>query len=265
LNEVWRSARFYWSVLDGFDGLRPGSVPQGVLAIFEDEVPVPVEELWTIGAPSGDGRLILCAVPRSELGSLDPGAMSLTPDSIPGFADLDPSLFNLLVGDFEPVHLRRARRRRHAAFAGTVVMCVCLLGIGFSRRAAAWNEEAAQARQESKDLVASVSPSGLWTKDDLAMEVMKKRGEIHTDFKPPGDAALALSSVMSHWPTDVPAKALGIAATGDSASLSVTVPGEPGMFLSALKAPAGWRMDEPRLTAIESATRLSLEFRRTEP
>src|ERR1043165_2583509 len=242
----------FWTVMDA-PGVRAGPVPPGLLAVLEDDVPVPTEQLWAVGAPGKDGRYIVCAARRDDLNAVPPGTMALTPPQVPEFVSVPASSFNLLVGEFEPVAIRRSRRRKHLIAAPAMLLGCSLIGIGLSRRAQAWNSEITSLKSQTWAVVASVAPSALWTADDLAMELSQKRHAVPEDFKLPGDAALTLSSVIASWPKQMQVKAQTLAATGDSASLSVTVPGDPSAFLMAFKPPEGWRLEEPRLSAIDKA------------
>ena len=48
--------------------------------------------------------------------------------------------------------------------------------------------------------------------------------------------------------------------TEAGASVSVTVEGNAAPFLSALKPPPGWAMDEPHLSSVDALTRLTLHL-----
>jgi len=236
-----------------------------LLGLIEEDVPVLAEDIWAVGARAKNDKFVVCALRRSELATLAPGTLALTPEYVPGFVDAHPALFNLLTGEFEPRPIRRARLRGHALAAAATLLCACLFALGLSRRADVWHAGALTVRQSSRSIVDSLALSVFWTKDDLTMELMQRRQAIPGEVHIPGDASLTLASIIAHWPTEMAAKTQSISATGDSASLSVTVPGDPTLFLAALKTPEGWRLEEPRLAATEKATRLTLELRRSAP
>jgi hypothetical protein len=52
-----------------------------------------------------------------------------------------------------------------------------------------------------------------------------------------------------------------VAVSGSSASVSGSVEGDPAPFLKALRPPAGWTMDEPRLNRADAVTRLTMQLR----
>ena len=65
---AWPPERFYWSVLEAPGVRRPGPLPPGLLPEFQEDLPVPVEEVHAVSVPTGDGRLVVCAAPRSTPG-----------------------------------------------------------------------------------------------------------------------------------------------------------------------------------------------------
>ncbi len=262
---AWPEDRFYWSVLDG-PGIKAGPLPLGLWSTFEEDVPCAPESLWAVCAPIDGGRVVVCAAARDLLAAVDPAITELTPASVPAFAgEVDLAGLNLLVGPFEPRSLRRARVYRHAFMAAALLMSSALTGIGLVRRGSAWTLEAAHSKTTAASVVASIGPSLGWSVDDLALELKQRREATPMDVKAPGDAALTIAGLIARWPTEVPSKPQSISATGESASISVTVAGDPSKFLSALKAPEGWTLEEPRLASIDTTTRLSLELHRRRP
>ncbi|MBX3378329.1 MAG: hypothetical protein KF678_15140 [Phycisphaeraceae bacterium] len=255
--------RLFWSIIDA-PGVRAGRIPAGLWPLIEDDIPVDAGQLWAVGAPIDPGRIAVCAIRKIDLTDLALGALILTPESIPDFIPLPPTSFNFLIGQHEPRPIRRARLRRHLAAAACTLLAVSLFAIGLSRRTSSWNAEAIAAQSAADTVIASIAPSPNWSRDDLTLELMQRRQAAPPDLAPPADAAEALAAVIARWPMQVPSKPQAISASGTSASISVTIPGEPQTFLAALKAPEGWRLDEPRLAAIDKATRLNLELRKEE-
>jgi hypothetical protein len=146
-----------------------------------------------------------------------------------------------------------------------VIASSVLIAVGLSRRGAAWEMQASSARSAVRAVVASVAPRPHWNLDDLAIESQQSAQPGRMDLKPPPDAALGIAAVISGWPTQIPAKAQSITATGDSASVAVTVPGDPTAFVESFKLADGWMLNEPRFTSVERMTRMNLEFRRRSP
>lgn len=262
--------RLFWLVVEA-PGIRRGALPAGLWSALEDDLPVNPELVWAVGAPIDGQRLLVCAALKSDLAEIVADDGVLTPDHVPesiivGHDDARVQL-NLLVGSFEPVPLRNARRRRHLLTAVAALFSAALAGIGLERRAAVWDRESRDLDAAGRSVVASVSPSLGWSRDDLAMELRQRKEAAPAVLNVPGDAALALAALIARWPVHIPAKPQSIASSGNSASFSVLIPppGDAAMFLAALKVPEGWSLEEPRLVSLDEATRINLELRRSTP
>jgi hypothetical protein len=253
--------RLFWSIVDA-SGIRAGRAPSGLWPLVEEDVPVDPEQLWGIAAPIDDLCIAVCAIRKVDLIDFAPGAVSLTPESVPEFIPAPSEVFNFLVGEHEPRVARRARLRRHLFAAACILLSAALIATGLSRRTAAWNAEALAARNATDGVIASIAPHPDWSRDDLALELMQRRQAVPAELAPPADAAEALAGVIANWPTQVANRPQAISASGVSASISVTVPGDAQAFLAALKPPEGWRLNEPRLAAVDKVTRLNLELRK---
>lgn len=260
------SERLFWSVVDA-PGVRGGPLPAGLWPMLEDDVPVNPELLWAVGTPIDGQRLLVCAALRSDLNTST--ADVLIPDRVPASIgeSVDTSRLDLLVGAFEPVASRKARQRRHQITAAAALVSAALVGIGLERRAGAWHEEARSSNAAAQSVIASISPSLGWGKDNLAMELLQKQQAVPVELRAPGDAALAIAGLIGRWPTQIPSKTQSISVTGETASISVLVPppGDAAAFIAALKPPQGWKLEEPRLVSVDKATRVNLELRRVAP
>jgi hypothetical protein len=257
----WPTERFYWCLLEAPHWKRPGPLPPGLRALLEDDVPVPVDSLHAVGTPL-DGRVLACAVESATLASLPADAASLTPEAIPPFAPaIDPASLDLLVGAFEPRPLRRARLRRHLAWAGAVLAGSALVSIGLLRRAEMWDRAGASARAAARAMLDPTLPVS--SADGLAFELARTRrlAESAARIKPAEDAAESLESLLRAWPSSVSSKPLSLALSESSTTISVAIEGDATPFLKAMKPPPGWSMDEPRVNAAESVTRLTLQLR----
>ena len=144
----WHSDRFFRAVLDAPGVQAANGVPEGVLSILQEDLPVPVEDIHAVGAVGVDGRLVVCAARRDALRDVPADVLRLSPEDVPAFIEpkIDAAAFNLLVGDFEPVSLRKERGRRTAMLTAAAVAIACILSVGLSRRAEAWNKASDQAR-----------------------------------------------------------------------------------------------------------------------
>lgn len=260
----WPKERFFWSVLEAPGVKSPGPLHPALLEKLGEEIPVDLAGIHAVEVPTGDGRVLACAVLREELARLEGGILSLTPEEVPAFVQVDGEgvahRLNLLVGDFEPLPIRRARMRRHLVAMAAMVLCGVLLSVGFARRAAHHREVASTAAAATRELIASSIPGA--TSEQLATEVKKLElaAGVRTRVGKGSDAGIALSDLLKGWPKDVPSKPQAIAVTPTSATVSVSVEGDPSKFLRAMKHAGGWAMAEPRLNAADNVTRLTLQF-----
>jgi hypothetical protein len=259
----WPKERFYWSLLEAPHWKRAGPLPAGLLQALEEDIPVAAEELHAVGVPAGDGTLLVCAARAEELESLDVDLLTLCPEALPDFAPqgVEALSLNLLVGAKEPAPIRRAREGRHLARAAAVALVVGLLSIGLARRAAHLEGLAQRAQAASSAAVQRLLPSG--TPDTLALEVNRARRVTESSARvhPAPSAAAALAALLRAWPTQAPSKPQSLVVTETGATVSLSVEGDPTPFLKAMKPPAGWSMDEPRLSASDKLTRLTLQLR----
>lgn len=258
---TWPAERFYWTVLDAPGWKHAGELPAGLVSVLEDDIPKSEGDLHAVCVPMPGGRLAVCAADRAALAELAPTTLALTPQAVPPFVECDPGLFNLLAGAFEPLPLRKARLRRHALAAATILLCGVLVAAGLYRRASRWDALATSARATSTQLAAAHSPTG--KPDDLATEAARLRAsrEVIASTAQPPDAALVLAATLQAWPARVPSKPQSIAVGPTGVTISVSLEGDAAPFLRSFTPPAGWSLDEPRLNAADKLTRLTLHMR----
>jgi hypothetical protein len=262
----WPAQRFYWAALEAPNWRRTGVLPLGLRPAFEDEVPAPGEDLHAVCTPLGDGRIVVCAARRDELARLAPGTLSLCPESLPPGLDapMDLSALNLLVGAFEPPAHRRARARRHITAALGVMLCCLLLAAGLVRRAEHQRHLAAEARSAAAALLAQVAPQARPEALTFELAALRRLAEQNQRTRLPPDVSLPLAELLRNWPAGVPARPQSLAIGSSGLTMAVLVDGDPVPFLQALEAPSGWMFDQPRLTKVDSMTRLDLRFRPSE-
>lgn len=284
---VWPSARFYWSILELPSGaarrIRPGPLPPGLRPQFEEDVPEPesaLADLHAVCAPIDGDRLIVCAAPSAALATLAPGTLALTPDvsDLPEFIRGDRShtssgasndesapttelgnsaastvaRLNLLVGAHEPALFRRARARRTSLALVTFTLCAAIASLGLHERAARDRALAAEHSRSAHVLAASlgrgIAPA------DLPALVGRARQSADAAAKiaEPADAAAPLAALLTAWPTAQAANVQSINAAGEVIAIALTIEGDSAAadFLRAFAAPAGWTLEEPRLTAL---------------
>lgn len=259
--ERWPAERFYWAVLEAPGYARSGPLAPGLRASLEDELPVAIDSLHAVGTPLDDQRLVVCAAPWEALQALEPGTLSLTPESLPDFAaGGTPESLNLLTGEFEPIPIRRGRARRNLLAMAACLACSALLSFGLLRRAHAWTNAAAQAHIATELVLKNVAvPSP----EALTLELRRLGGTPHTikSDTPAADAALTLASLLNTWPAQVPSKPQSLAINASGLSVAVTVEGDPSPFLKAFKAPQGFTQDEPQINTAGTVTRVNLRLR----
>lgn len=258
----WPVDRFYWSLLEAPQWKRTGALPAGLMQALEEDIPVSAEELHAVGVPAGDGLLVVCAARAEDLGALDAGSLTLAPESLPEFAPagVEAASLNLLVGAHEPVPIRRARWRRHVRRAVVVALAAGFVSVGLVRRAEYLEAVAQSAERATAAAIDRSLPGG--APDTLALEVNRARrvSESSARVHPAPSAAAALAALLRAWPTQAPSRPQSLAVTESGATVSVSVEGDPTPFLKAMKPPPGWTMEEPRLSASDKLTRLTLQM-----
>ncbi len=261
----WEPSRFYWAVLDDPGWSGRGPIPEGLLAALDEELPLPVEVLFPVAAPMSGGGLLVCAPRRSDLDELDSATLTLRPSHLPDFAAgrCDPESFNILVGPREPRPVRRTRARIHALASLTLLACAAILAVGLARRAEAWRTESKATTDAAAAASAIVLPDGGDPQTEL---VRLKELAAARPARSSINAAADLASVLAGWPAEAHATTQSIAIGQSGATLSLTVEGDPTAFIGAIRPPAGWEIDEPRLNTNDKVTRVTLRLRpREEP
>lgn len=263
----------YWAVIDAPGWRRPGQLPRHFLPLLEEQIPLPANQLHAIGAPCGDGRAAVCAVPRENLQQLAPGLASLSPSDVPeavrDAVTVPPEAgqFNLLVGDFEPTHHRASRRRAALTGAAGILLFCGLLSVGLERRAAHWRAVGASAQEATRVLQAKLGLPADLSSDGVEVvsayvDSLKALRRAIAENKPSPDGALALAELFRGWPATDSSETQSIAISGDVVTVSTVVRGDPRQFLDSLRVPAGWSLDEPRLNGAGDLTSLTIILRR---
>ena len=273
----WPPERFFWSFIDTEGMVHTSArgtplnraaraLPPALLGELQDVVPVPVESLHAVYVPSlrGDG-MVVCAVDSAELEALHTGpALTLAPSSLPPFLDgaCDPSCINVLVGRYEPAMITSLRRRPIVTVAIGLALVAVLLAAGLARRSSVWSAESGRAATQYADVLAAVNAD---PRDPMPLEreLAQARRAADPDSVPAAtpDAALVMAKVLDAWPTKVESQPRAIAVRPGSAALTVELAGDARPFLEAFHAPAGWTLDEPRVTSARGITTLNLVLR----
>src|SRR5262249_8359044 len=73
VDAVLSEDRLFWSLIDAPGVRSTGPLPESLIAELADDLPVPVETVFAVAAPTGDGRLLVCAAVREQLQGLPEG------------------------------------------------------------------------------------------------------------------------------------------------------------------------------------------------
>jgi hypothetical protein len=174
-----------------------------------------------------------------------------------------PQQFNLLIGEFEPAPLRKERTRHTWLAAASILLCSALLSVGFNRRAAAWAQSGEHANETTASTIKQVSTGNTPYSLQLDLEQLRKSSGPRKPLTAP-DAAESLAGLLAVWPKGDEYNTGAVSVTPKSINLTVSVDGDARPLLAALKAPTGWRLDEPRLTTSGPTTRVSISLAREE-
>ncbi len=250
--------RLYWAVVEAKMPRHTGVADRdGLLALSQDDLPVPIDHLHAVYARLDDARVLVCAAEEELLRGLPEGTLCCTPDSIPAFAgSTDPASLNLLAGTFEPAPLVTLRRRTRGMLAAGVILTIGLAAFGLWRRDAAW-EESRKATSQARDVVLAMvgaeSPAQLRSR-------LERAGAAAAARRSP-DAATPLAELLSAWPA-IDAEVTLVTVTPQTISLNAVVPGDARGFVESLTAPAGFIADPPRVSSTHKGTGVAIQFRR---
>ncbi len=268
----WPAERFYWAVLDtehSGDRFDSKQARMNLDVLLETHLPVSPESVYAVYASLGEGRVLACAVDRTALANIPPEWIALAPKSLPPFLSdlqLDPSVLNVLVRDFEPRVYRHAARRRTLIACSAMVLCTLLICLGWTRRvqaAADLNQsiehEVVQATNHTLG-VAYSSGSDAQAAMERALDrstMLASSGRHLTTF----DAAAALQDLLAQWPHNEEVTVQNLSVTQDAVSVNIDVRGDAQAFLKSITPPANWKLEEPRLSTSNGTTRVALVFR----
>ena len=274
---TWPAERFYWATLPPGIIRRDGVLSPGAIEAVRDQIPAPMENLHAVaitidrardangpGGEAGESQRggssgIVCAVEREVLRTLDPGALMLTPESIPacleshGSGSIDLARLNLLTGEFEPRAIRSHRHRRAAIVLGAIAISCAAVAFDLARRAELLRRAAGDDAAAVRAVLAQASlaqDSG--TPDALALE--RELEQLRAIASGAGrgasfDAPKALTEIVGAWPSTDGALPQSLNVRADASTITVRTPGAPAAFLSAWKTPVGWSSAEPRVQA----------------
>ncbi len=272
--------RLFWAVLESKPlGPRPlvGGRRYGERLgyLFEESLPVPIDEIHAVYAETEDGRTIACGMEREMLRTEAHGCLTLTPETPPEFVgpNVEVANLNLLQGEFEPERVRAARS--NVVLAAGLLLALGLLagGLGMVRRTAHWAAEQRATDGSIAQVYRAVLPPDPETKLPPALRLTTELRRLRQTESPDSidlgarDASLAMAGMLASWPGEVHARTDTLTASPTSLAVTVVAPdAESAEALIAAIAPPpdGWRKTQPAMTNRTDGVEVRLSFTREE-
>ena len=259
----------YWNVLDvSVLPRRHRSDSQRLGFLFEASLPCAIDELHAVYRSASQDRMVGCAIARERIEELfreQAGTiLSLTPAALPEFIreeTLEPRIFNLLTGAFEPIPLRRLRRQWLLTALFVAAAVGVLLTIGLERRRLVVERHTEELRQDNRGLIAqalgpATGPSSLPAEQRLISTLRRLEQTRSLDQPPTGDSIAddlvqSLFSLLEAWPAEVHAQTESISITPESLTIRGILPssGDVQALADALEEIEGWSVRQPQVSS----------------
>lgn len=297
IHVTWPARQFHWARLDastlpaqGMLGLRRRPSSMQLSYLFENVLPLPVDELQVAFAPIRDdtsalGRTYLaCGIERSRLSvDLPPGAVSLAPcelhevEALRDVGAIDPELpgavaLNLLCGDFEPKAIRRLRKRAMIELVAAMLLVAALMTCGLYRRAQIIQQGTLSWRQAESEIIQKLlgpesGNPGQPQQVQLTVELRRLRQTRRTDL-PASDLATssghvidALTELLHLWPeTNALTQSLSISPGRIAIRAALPDAEQVQAFVAALEPLPDWQLQQPAIRANRDGLDLDLTF-----
>ncbi|MBX3322443.1 MAG: hypothetical protein KF757_05580 [Phycisphaeraceae bacterium] len=263
---TWSPQRCFWSVVEWPVRCKDGPAAAGLLHEAAADIPSDADTLSMVAARDGRGQTIVCAVSASDIQHVwsDPSGrdvISLQPATLPEWldSDLDPSRLNFLVGRFAPRSLTRQRTVRHTVYAATLLLCAAMMALGLERRAQSHHASANRGQTAIEQMLQAANVDAEALERELAQR--QDRLQLASALSLPADATIALALVLSAWPDATDAFVESINVAEADIQIAVSTSADPATLLEAISAPAGWRLEEPRLSSARGLSRIALRLR----
>lgn len=273
------ASQFYWAIIDG--SMVTGPRRKSRLGyLFEQTLPVPIEDVHAVYTSLPDGQIIACGMEREELRKEiaredGPELLELSPNEVPAViqADVSTYMLNLLVGDFEPCSVRRQRARARRQVVIVALICCALIVNGVHRRIAAMKDTIDAAYAARDELVAEVLPENTSTINRLppglrlAAELRRLR---QTRTQPvmelvPTDVVPEFVKLLSLWPNDLHVQTDSMTFTPTNITIRSSLPrsADVQILADALMQLPHWQLQQPQVSTSRSTVSTSLQFKRT--
>lgn len=279
----WPADRFYWAILDtssmpGRPIGRSRRQHERLGYLFESVLPgVTIEEVQAVyqGLPGDAKRVLACGLPKNVLNNdVDASAVTLTPESAPGFLEgsVDLARLNLLTGSFLPHTVRRLRRRWRLHVCLIFTLCAALLVVGLERRTNLhrhWINDltAAQATTIKQVLGPNTTLPGAGAgAGELRLIAQRRRLEqTRSDDLPVskvGNAAAILTRLLAPWPQNLHVQTQSLSITSSSITIRASVPtmADAQTLADAFASINGWRLQQPQSEARRDRVDVTMRF-----
>ncbi|MCW5754941.1 MAG: hypothetical protein KIT24_09580 [Phycisphaeraceae bacterium] len=271
----------YWSLLDADRIGKPLNTSAALLALFECDLPVSIEQIHIILYPCGDRRVLACGIDRGLLADIQAEChsqhsnprtwlRSLTPDAWPAFLQdamrhttLCPSDCNFLVGPLTPAPIRRLANRSARICVLALLLTVMMIAVGIDRRTRQYSESAAHSDQYAQQLITASLGSSARPQDLIAelRRLRQTRGVQIPEIV--FDAPLALETLLRTWPQPPMARAESISISADR-TVTLVVTGDSLDRVHALAdalRPEGWiRLGQAQTNTVRDGVRMTLRW-----
>lgn len=207
----------------------------------------------------GDGFVLAIGMNRAEVQRLHASStLRAVPRAVP---NIDPRLnkvlaseLNLLVNEFEPVPLRRARRCLVVARTACILCLVAVVLLGLELRSVrALHTAETDAAATSK----LISDAGLGTEQALQSELRRLRlGQRPSDGTPASKSPLsAMQAVLGAWPRGAQSphvRTENLVVAPESVTLALTAESraDAATIIAALKLVPGWTLQQPQMLSV---------------
>lgn len=283
----WPADRFYFDLLDSRSikgrAKTTAARNQELAYLFESSLQAPIEQVHAIFHTLRDGRTLACAVKKETLASVPPTTLALVPESLPAFlvdnnsgevnVEVDPDDLNLLVGEFAPAPVRKARKRRIGWGVATLLIVTASIGYGMDRRirlAEQVSETIASHEAQTLHRVLGPAPPTVPNVQRRMALIAERRGlertrtaSQETDLP---DASLSIAAVLREWPEEPEARIEHFGATATAVTIrGNALESQHAQELSdQLSRVPGFEIEQPQFSTARGRVSFTIRLRRVE-
>jgi hypothetical protein len=276
----------HWALLDASAlPARKQIDPQALGFLFENVLPTPIERFQAVYQRVGaGGPIIACAMAREDLRVLantEEEILSLCPETLPTFiserVECEPSLLNLMTGEFEPRSVQRAKRRWVKTLLLITAVLVGLVILGLERRTASLRGQTAQTRGARAQLIAQstgIAVSGnqpaelrfLAELRSLRQTRQRSGGNAEDATSEIQEVTPVLAELLGRWPKELHVLVESISITPTTMTVRGQTPssGDVQLLANAFDSIEGWRLQQPQIssTGTQAGVNATLQWKR---